>query len=84
MQVDLKRRTVREGKSRTETGAGPTIPLNDRATKILEFWSPRFPKRKPEHFVFPSERYGAGGDKFEPCVYDTDPTRPIKPWKEAL
>ncbi len=64
-------------------GTGRTIPLNERASKILQFWSERFPKRKPEHFVFPSERYGAGGDKFEPCVYDTDPTRAINSWKEA-
>jgi integrase len=83
VQVDLKRRTVRVGKSKTEAGTGRTIPLNDRATKVLQFWSERFPKRKPDHFVFPSERYGAGGDKFEPCVYDTDPTRPINSWKEA-
>ena len=83
IQVDLKRRTVRVGKSKTEAGTGRTIPLNDRASKILQFWSERFPKRKPEHFVFPSERYGAGGDKFEPCVYDTDPTRAINSWKEA-
>jgi integrase len=33
--------------------------------------------------VFPSERYGAGGDAFEPCVYDHDPTRAIKSWMEA-
>ena len=83
VQVDLKRRTVRVGKSKTEAGTGRTIPLNDRANKVLQFWSERFPKRKPEHFVFPSERYGAGGDKFEPCVYDTDPTRAINSWKEA-
>ncbi len=83
VQVDLKRRTVRVGKSKTEASTGRTIPLNDRANKVLQFWSERFPKRKPEDFVFPSERYGAGGDKFEPCVYDTDPTRPINSWKEA-
>jgi integrase len=82
-QVDLKRRTVRVGKSKTEAGAGRTIPLNDRATKLLQFWAERFPDRKPEHFVFASERYGAGGDDFEPCVYDCDPTKPINSWKEA-
>ncbi|MEP6936336.1 MAG: tyrosine-type recombinase/integrase [Nitrospirota bacterium] len=83
LQVDLQKRTVRVGKSKTEAGTGRTIPLNDRANKLLQFWADRFPKRKPEHFVFPSERYGAGGDKFEPCVYDTDPTSPINSWKEA-
>jgi hypothetical protein len=29
------------------------------------------------------ERYGAAGDDFLPCVYDTDPTKPIGSWKEA-
>ena len=37
----------------------------------------------PSHYVFPSERYGAAGDKFAACVYKTDPTRPIGRWKEA-
>jgi integrase len=82
-QVDLRQRTVRVGISKTEAGTGPTVPLNDRATKILQFWAERFADRKPKHFVFPSERYGAGGDKFEACVFDTDPTRAIKSWKEA-
>jgi integrase len=82
-QVDLHRRTVRVGKSKTDAGTGRTIPLNDRASKLLQFWADRFPKREPEHFVFASERYGAGGDKFEPCVYDSDPTRAINSWKEA-
>jgi hypothetical protein len=36
-----------------------------------------------KHFVFPYERYGAGGDKFEPCVYDTEPSRAITSWKES-
>lgn len=82
-RVDLKRRTVRVGESKTEAGRGRTIPLNDRATKLVQFWADQFPDRRPEHFLFPSERYGAGGDKFEPCAYDTDPTRPVKSWKEA-
>jgi integrase len=83
LQVDLQRRTVRVGKSKTAAGTGRTIPLNDRAMTLLQFWADRFPKREPRYFVFPSERYGAGGDKFEPCVYDHDPTRAIKSWKEA-
>jgi integrase len=83
VQVDLRRRTVRVGKSKTDAGTGRTIPLNDRATKLLQFWSDRFPKREPRHFVFPAERYGAGGEKFEPCVFDHDPTHAIKSWKEA-
>jgi integrase len=63
--------------------SGRVIPLNDKATKVLEFWSEQFLERKEEHFVFPSERYGAGGNKFEPTVYGVDPTKAINSWKEA-
>ena len=82
-QIDLERRTVRVGKSKTEAGSGRLIPLNDKATKVLKFWAEQFPDRKPEHFAFPSERYGAGGDDFEPTVFDVDPETPIGSWKEA-
>jgi integrase len=82
-QVDLTRRTVRVGKSKTEAGTGRTIPLNNKAAEVLKFWAELFPQRELEHFVFASERYGAGGDKFEPTVYDVDPTKAIGSWKEA-
>ena len=82
-QIDLERRTLRVGKSKTEAGTGRVIPLNDKATKVLKFWAEQFPDRKPEHFAFPSERYGAGGDDFEPTVFDIDPGTAIGSWKEA-
>jgi integrase len=82
-QIDLGRRTVRVGKSKTDAGTGRTIPLNDKAMKVIKFWAEQFPKRKPGHFAFPSERYGAGGDDFEPTVFDVDPDTPIGSWKEA-
>jgi hypothetical protein len=59
------------------------IPLNDKATKVLKFWADQFKDRKPEHFAFPTERYGAGGDDFEPTVWDIDPETPIGSWKES-
>ncbi len=82
-QIDLQGRTIRVGKSKTEAGTGRVIPLNTKATEILRFWAEAFPKRVPEHFVFPSERYGAGGDQFDPKVYDTDPEKPMNSWKKA-
>jgi integrase len=82
-QVDLVRRTVRVGKSKTEAGTGRAIPLNAKATQVLTFWAEQFPNRVPEHYAFPSERYGAGGDKFETTVYDIIPTRAINSWKES-
>ena len=82
-QADLERRTVRVGKSKTEAGTGRVIPLNDKATQVLKFWAEQFPNREEEHFVFPSERYGAGGNKFEPVVYNIDPTKAINSWKKS-
>jgi integrase len=49
----------------------------------VEFWASTFPDRAPAHYVFPSERYGAAGDKFTACAYQTDPAKPIGRWKEA-
>lgn len=57
--------------------------MNDRATAVSRFWADQFPNREPEHFVFPRERYGAGGDKFVPCVHSIDPSRPIHSWKKS-
>jgi hypothetical protein len=50
----------------------------------MEMWAAHFADRRPEHYVFPSEKYGAGNDDFKPCVYGTDPTKPLNDWKEAL
>ena len=60
-----------------------TIPLNRRILAVMEMWAAHFPDRRPEHYVFPSERYGAGTDDFKPFVYETDATKPINDWKEA-
>src|SRR5204863_1527195 len=35
-QIDLERRTVRVGKSKTEAGTGRVIPLNDKAIKVMK------------------------------------------------
>lgn len=81
-QVDLNSCTLTVGHSKTESGTGRILPLNDRAVAILGFWASLFPLRGPSHFVFPAERYGASGDGAT-VVYESDPTRPIGRWKEA-
>ena len=81
-QIDLNSCTLTVGHSKTESGTGRFLPLNDRAVSILSFWASLFPQREPSHFVFPAERYGASGDG-STVVYDSDPTRPIGRWKEA-
>jgi len=81
-QVDLTSCTLTVGLSKTESGTGRLLPLNDRATAILGFWASLFPGREPSHFVFAAERYGASGDGVA-VTYDSDPTQPIGRWKEA-
>jgi hypothetical protein len=81
-QIDLKSCTLTVGLSKTESGTGRVLPLNDRAVAILGFWASLFPVRERNHFVFPSERCGASGDGVA-VVYDCDPTKPIGRWKEA-
>jgi len=81
--IDFANRCVQFGKDKTPSGTGRIIPLNPRAMATLKFWAGHFPERKPEHYVFPKERYGAAGDRFEPKAYQTDPTAPIGDVKEA-
>ncbi len=42
-----------------------------------------FPSRQPDHYVFPSEGYGASGDEFKACVYRTDPEKPMARFKAS-
>ncbi|HUE89421.1 MAG TPA: tyrosine-type recombinase/integrase [Vicinamibacterales bacterium] len=80
-QVNVVRRDVRVGKSKTEAGEGRTVPLNDRATKVLQFWADQFPDRRAEHFVFATERYGAISST-RACFIAIPPGQ-INSWKEA-
>ncbi len=82
-QIDLEKHTLTVGDSKTEAGTGRPIPLNDRASYVLDMWASHFPDRELQHYVFPTEKCGAAGDAFKPCVYATDPTTPIGDWKEA-
>jgi integrase len=57
-QVDFVARILTVGKSKSPTGTGRAIPLNNRILSVLEMWAAQFPSRQPTHFVFPSEKYG--------------------------
>src|SRR5580704_7484144 len=61
-QADLNSCTLTVGHSKTESGTGRLLPLNDRAVAILGFWASLFPARESNHYVFSAERYGASGD----------------------
>jgi integrase len=81
--VDFASRCLKWGKDKTTAGTGRVIPLSQRAVTALSFWSTHFPERKPKHYVFPTERYGAAGDEFGSKVYDIEPSKPIGSIKEA-
>ena len=72
-QVDVARRLITVGKTKTESGSGRQLPLNGRATAVLEFWADQWPRRRPEHYVFPAIRSGVQADS----------TRPMGGWNRA-
>jgi integrase len=84
-QVDLIERSLIVGRSKTAGGEGRLVPLSQTAARTLVEWRREFPDAQPEHFVFPSERYGLEGDKGRTLgrvvPYDIDPKKPIGSWK---
>ena len=53
----------------------------------LTFWAERFPDRKPEHYVFPTEKYGLDGEagylNGQVVPYEVNPAKPMGSWKTA-
>lgn len=74
-------------KDKTQSGEDRIVPLSQPAVDCLLEWARNFPNRKPEHYVFPFERYGLKGHKFgkgsEVVIYETDPTKPMGSTKTA-
>ena len=85
--IDFEGRYLQFGKDKTAAGSGRLIPLNQRALGTLTFWATQFPDRKPEHYVFATERYGLDGEagylKGQAVPYSVDPTKPMGSWKTA-
>jgi len=81
-QIDLFKRILTVGKSKTEGGTGREIPLNPPAYAALIKWVGRFPKAKSEDYVFPSCE-GARIDTQNPDASKIDPSWPIKSWRTA-
>lgn len=72
LQVDLERRVLTVGQSKTDAGEGRPIPLNVVVFEALVHWAGRFPNARPEHYVFPW------------CENrQIDPSRPTKGWRTA-
>ena len=72
LQVDLEKRVLTVGQSKTDAGEGRPIPLNVVVFEALVRWAGRFPNARPEHYVFPwceNRRI--------------DPSRPTEGWRTA-
>jgi integrase len=82
-QVDLAGRWLKIGASKTFAGRGRLVPLNAAAAAALSAWASQFPRYKPEHAVFPTERVGARGDDFRACITHSDPDTPIRSLQTA-
>lgn len=70
--IDLETGVLRVAESKTKSGVGRSIPLTPPALAALRYWADRFPKRRPEHFAFPSCENG-----------QIDPTHGIANWRTA-
>lgn len=81
--IDFATRCLKFGKDKTAAGTGRVVPLNQRAVEVLKFWAQQFPNRLPQHYVFPAEKVGAAGDRFDAKVYETNPSKPVGDIKEA-
>jgi integrase len=70
--VNLEKRVLVVGKTKTEAGSGRPVPLTPAAWSVLDMWASRFPNRKPSDYVFPA------------CVNGhLNPSKPIAHWRTA-
>ena len=86
-QVDLLKAEFQVGKSKTASGEGRIIPLNQAALGAFKDWKSRWPDAKPGDYVFPTEKLvykGAGApDQGVMTHYNVDPAKPLGAWKRA-
>jgi integrase len=82
-QVDFLAKALMVGKSKTAAGTRRIIPLNPRAVAALTHQRGLFDNVRPEHYVFPHEKYGLAGNDRRLCVYEMVPTEPMHRWKVA-
>ncbi len=86
-QVDMLERSITVGRSKTQGGSGRVVPLSDTAWRCIQGWRGQFSEAKPEHYVFPSEKYGFAGEAGYQhgaiVPYDIRPDVPIGSWKVA-
>jgi integrase len=87
MPDTLLERSITVGKSKTTGGEGRSVPLSDTGLRCVQEWRSQWPEAKPEHYVFPSEKYGFAGEAgyLHGAVvpYNVRPDVPIGSWKVA-
>jgi integrase len=86
-QIDMLEHTLTVGKSKTAGGEGRTVPLSDTAWRCIQEWRSQWPEAHPEHYLFPSEKYGLAGEEGylhgALVPYDVRPDAPMGSWKVA-
>ena len=82
-QVNLEAKFLTVGHSKTVHGEGRSIPLVGRGLLALRDWARKFPNRRPEHFVFPTEKYCVATRGRPATIYRQDPGVPMGSWKTA-
>jgi integrase len=82
-QIDFVNWIIRVGESKTRAGRHREVPLNSRARVAIQVWAEQFPDRADDHFVFPSEHVGAGGDNFDANITGTKPSKAVGTLKTA-
>jgi integrase len=81
-QIDLIKRTLVVGQSKTEGSSGRVVPLNSVAYAALVRWASRFPTATPHLYLFPSCE-SARLDSPKPSAGHLDLSKPIKSWRTA-
>ena len=86
-QVNFAKREFQVGRTKTPTGDGRIIPLNQTAMDAFTAWRTRWPDAKPSDFIFPSEKLffkGKGSAKLGLMTsHELDLSRPLGSWKTA-
>jgi integrase len=70
-------------KSKTDAGAGRTVPLTKRTCAVLTLWLSRFPEADSASYVFPRHAVGFAGNTRIAFFHDVDLSHPIGQWKKA-
>src|SRR5262249_48907102 len=80
--VDFTKGLIKFGKDKTAAGTNREVPLAQKPLETLKFWATQFPKRKPDHFVFPCQKCLGEGARTK--LIEFDPTRHFNEIKEAF